>query len=106
MDSSMIISLEQVLLFFIKLRMRKSRYRRSNSKGSFGSIFLSSVKVVVEVEDDLSEYYFRYCDEMDVILRVFKFMGFGIVFREYKSIEDLYLFMSDSDYIYRSFEFK
>lgn len=106
MDSSMTTSSEQVLPSPTKLRMRKSRHRRSNSKGSLGSIFSSPAKAVVEAEEDLSEYHLRHCDEMDVTPRVFKFMGPGTALREYKSTEDLHLPMSDSDHTHRPSELK
>ena len=107
MDSSMTTSSEQVLPSPTKLRMRKSRHRRNNSKGSLGSIFSSPVRTVMtEAEEDLNEYHLRHCDEMDVTPRVFKFMGPGTALREYKSTEELHLPMSDSDHTHRPSELK
>ncbi|XP_061164753.1 mitogen-activated protein kinase kinase kinase 13-like [Saccostrea echinata] len=104
MDSSMTTSSEQVLPSPTKLRMRKSRHRRNNSKSSLGSIWQSPAKTAAAVEEDQNEYHLKHCDEMDVTPRVFKYLGPGTALREYKSTEELHLPLSESERTQRPLE--
>ncbi|XP_048776064.1 mitogen-activated protein kinase kinase kinase 13-A-like isoform X2 [Ostrea edulis] len=106
MDSSMTTSSEQVLPSPTKLRMKRSRHRRSNSKGTLGSIFSSPAKAAAAAEEDINEYHLRHCDENDITPRVFKYMGPGTALREYKSTEELHLPLSENERTQRPLELK
>ena len=89
LDSSMTTSSELVIPSPTKFRMKKSRHRRSNSKGSLSSILGSPSKTQTKeaVHDELesTQQNLRHCEDSEITPRVFRYLGPGTAIREYKS---------------------
>lgn len=86
MDSSMTTSSEQVLPSPTKVLKRKSRHRRSNSKGSLSSILSgpgkSPTKEALHNELEITQMNVEHSTDMDISPSVFRYLGPGTALRD------------------------